>query len=402
MNLDDSPQEAVFRSEIRDWFGANAPAFQVREHMSLAEEVALGRAWQARKAAAGYAAIHWSPEHGGRGASAVDVSVLLQEEGRYLLPVRAYITTGLNLAMPTLFAHGDARQVATFARPTLEGRLLWCQLFSEPDAGSDLAGLRTRAIRVEGGWRINGEKVWTSYADHADWGILVARSNPELPKHAGLTFFVVDMHSPGIEIRPIKRLTGGSEFSQVLLTDVLIPDDNRVGPPEAGWSVVMTTLSNERFNIGTKYRANTATVVRLAARTPLAGRPALQDPVIRERIALLNAREQAVRFFGYRIRTALQRGEPLGARVAINKLVIPKLAQDTGDLAMEICGYAGLVDDADTDEDIAKIRDTYFLATAQRIAGGTDEIMRNQIAERVLGLPQEQRPDKSIPFDQLK
>src|SRR6266404_47737 len=400
MDLTESPEGQAYRAKVAAWLRENAPPFLITGRMPLGDEVALGRKWQARKAQAGYGALLWPKRYGGEAGAPNQMRIFRGEEARYPLPVQPYTGVGLGMALPTLFAHAPEELIERFAGPTLRGELTWCQLFSEPSAGSDLAGLRTRATRTEGGWIINGQKVWNSFADYADWAILIARSDPSRPKHQGLTYFVVDMHSPGIEARPIRQMTGGADFCEVFLTDVFIPDAQQIGAEGEGWKVALTTLAHERARFGgSRYQINASTLVRIARETCLNGRPAIEDSAVRERIAVIYARERGLTFFGARLATRTSRGEPIGPEVSVSKLVSPRLTQDTGAFAMELMGYEGLIEDESSD--LRVIHDNFCLATSHRIAGGADEIMRNQIAEKVLKLPQDARLDKGVPFDQL-
>lgn len=225
MDFNDTPQEALFRQEARQWLAANAPAFEKSEGISEAQEVALGKAWQKRLSEGGYAGILLPRQYGGRGATIAEATVFGEEESKYHLAKEAYIGIGLGMALPVIFKHGTPEQIEKFAGPTLRGEMTWCQLFSEPSAGSDLAAVRTRAVRDGNDYVVNGQKVWSSWAHHSDWGILIVRTDPGLPKHKGLTFFVVDMKTPGIEVRPIRQISGASDFNETFLPfDVIVGD----------------------------------------------------------------------------------------------------------------------------------------------------------------------------------
>src|ERR687892_1806805 len=243
MNLAFTAEEQAFADEVRGWLAANlelAPRFE-----SLDEEVAWGRRWQAKLAAGRWVGIHWPAEYGGRGASPVQVAIFNMEyaRARAAQPVNR---VGINLAGPTLLAHGTEEQKQRWLPSILDAAELWCQLFSEPGAGSDLASLRTRAEAGEGGWLLNGQKVWTSYAQFADWGVCLARTNPDVPKQRGISFLVVDMRAPGVEVRPLRQITDEAEFNEVFFSDVFVPRDHLVGPEHEGWRVANSTLSHER------------------------------------------------------------------------------------------------------------------------------------------------------------
>lgn len=404
MDFNDTPQEAAFRAEVRGWLAANAPAHAVAEGVRIddAEEVRLGRAWQARVNAGGYAGITLPKSVGGRGGSIVEAVVYAEEEAAWPLPKGPYIGIGLGMALPVIAKHGTPEQIARFAAPTLKGELTWCQLFSEPGAGSDLAALRTKAVRDGDDWVVNGQKVWSSWAHRSDWGILVVRTDPSVPKHKGLTFFVVDMKSPGIDIRPIRQISGASDFNETFLTDVRIPDANRIGAVGEGWACCMTVLMGERLGSGAS-KSGVMPLIDYAASTPHAsGRgTALDSSAVRLALAQALAEERGAKYFEARLRTMVSRGENPGALAGMVKLSYAARLQKTSGLAMELRGLDAMApapDDASTRE----IQHDYIWSTVMRIAGGADEVLKNQIAERVLGMPGDIRADKDVPFDQLR
>ncbi|WP_088181920.1 acyl-CoA dehydrogenase family protein [Sphingobium sp. Z007] len=400
MDFNDTPQEALFRQEARQWLAANAPAFEKSEGISEAQEVALGKAWQKRLSEGGYAGILLPRQYGGRGATIAEATVFGEEESKYHLAKEAYIGIGLGMALPVIFKHGTPEQIEKFAGPTLRGEMTWCQLFSEPSAGSDLAAVRTRAVRDGNDYVVNGQKVWSSWAHHSDWGILIVRTDPGLPKHKGLTFFVVDMKTPGIEVRPIRQISGASDFNETFLTDVRIPEYCRIGAEGEGWACAMTVLMGERLNQGSEGNGGgIADLIQYAADTPRAEGTALDSSATRTALACAYAEEQAERYFQARLRTMVSRGENPGALASMVKLAYTNRYQKTSGLALEMRGPAGLV--AEEGSDTARIQGDYIWSTALRVAGGADEVLRNQIAERVLGMPGEMRADKNIPFDQL-
>ena len=302
-------------------------------------------------------------------------------------------------------AHGTDEQKTRWLPKMLRGEEIWCQLFSEPAAGSDLAGLRTRAERDGDDWVVNGQKIWTSGAHYSKWGILVTRTDPNVPKHAGLTYFVVDMESPGVEVRPIKQITGGANFSEVFFTDVRISDTNRLSGVGNGWAVAITTLMNERSSIGGGgggIGGGIRDLIELARNsTDANGRPALESAAVREKIADYYVRTKGLQYTSYRTLTALSRGQTPGPEGSIGKLVSAKMGQEMASLALELQGAAGAVLDEDTAGQDGSWWQAYLWAPGMRIAGGTDEIMRNIIAERVLRLPPEPRLDKKIAFREV-
>ena len=368
---------------------------------SGADEVALGRAWQAELYAGGYAGLLLPREFGGGGRTIADAQIFAEEEGRYRLAKGPYISIGFGMALPVLNKHGTPEQKARLVEGTLRGDITWCQLFSEPSAGSDLAALRTSAVREGDAWVVNGQKVWSSWAHYADWGILIARTDPGLPKHKGLTFFLLDMRSPGIEVRPIRQISGDSDFNETFLTDVRIPDGDRVGAPGEGWAVTMTTLTGERLGIGTEDHHGVSSLIAYAAATRRGKGSASDSAAVRLALGTAYAEELATRFYHARLSTMVSRGEDPGASASIIKLAYTARLQRMAGLAMEIRGAGALAPDP-ADVETRRIQRDYIWSSALRIAGGADEVLRNQIAERVLGMPGEPRLDKNQPFDQSR
>ncbi|WAH55399.1 acyl-CoA dehydrogenase family protein [Pseudomonas silvicola] len=391
MDFNDSPEEAGFRQQVCTWLRDHAHDYVIGgDHADVPKFIAKARAWQRKKAEQGYAAIRWPKAEGGLEGSPMQEVIFQDEEARHELPVGPFVTIGTQMAVPTIRTHGTPEQIEQFTQPTLRGDLLWCQLFSEPAAGSDLANVRTRAIKQGNEWVINGQKVWTSWAHVADWGILLARTDSEATKHKGLTFFIVDMRSPGIDVRPIRQISGVSEFNEVFLTDLRIPDCYRVGEVGDGWKCAITTLMNERINIGGESQA-LPTVSELIKQVER--QLGQQDKF---KIAQLLTQEMGLRYFRYRLLTSLSKGETPGPIAAMSKLVYTNTLQQLSALGLDAIGLDGL------QQPNEKFQHGYEWSAALRIAGGTDEILRNQIAERVLGLPGEIRVDKNIPFSQCR
>jgi alkylation response protein AidB-like acyl-CoA dehydrogenase len=409
MDFDDTREEAAFRAEARAWLSAHAEpkrgAFETWQSRypggNGLEGLARAKEFQAKKAEAGFAALHWPVEWGGRALPPIYQVIYAQEESGYLVP-RGYFEIGLGMCMPTLFAYGTEEQKRRYAPAALRGQEVWCQLFSEPAAGSDLAGLRARAVRDGDDWVINGQKIWTSGAHWSDWGILVVRSDPRAPKHKGLTFFFLSMKTPGIETRRIKQISGASHFNEVYFTDVRIPDSQRLGAVGAGWGVAITTLMNERLASGDLRGPDFEEVFELARRVPLEDGPAIENAAVRERLADLYVRTQGVRLARFRTMTALSRGETPGPENSIGKLVNAPKAQEIASFAMDLLDVGGVVMDKDLAPMRAAFQESLLTSPGARIAAGTDEILRNIIAERVLGLPQDVRVDRDVPFDQLQ
>ncbi|MET0371521.1 MAG: acyl-CoA dehydrogenase family protein [Sphingobium sp.] len=401
MDFNDTPEEAAFRAEARAWLEANAPAHEIPEGVKLddADEVARGKAWQRALYDGGFAGITLPKVLGGRGGTVIEGVVFAEEESRYRLPKGPYVGIGLGMAIPVIGKHGNDEQRARFIDRTLKGELTWCQLFSEPSAGSDLANLRTKAVKDGDDWIVNGQKVWSSWAHESDWGILVVRTDASVPKHKGMSFFVVDMTTPGVDVRPIKQISGASDFNETFLTDVRIPDANRIGAVGEGWACCMTVLMGERLGSGSSKSAM-APILDYAAATPRGTGTALDSSAVRLSLADALAEERGGKYFEARLRTMVSRGENPGALAGMVKLAYAGRQQRALGLAMEIRGPEALAPSAD-DATTRELQYEYIWSTVMRIAGGADEVLKNQIAERVLGMPGDVRFDKNVPFDQL-
>jgi alkylation response protein AidB-like acyl-CoA dehydrogenase len=408
MDFNDTPDEARFRAEVRAFLDANAELRRAGEpemrspNENAAEALARAKAWQAKKFDAGFAGITWDKRWHGRGGTPIQQVIYSQEEARYKVP-RGFFEIGLGMCIPTMIAYATAEQLERYVRPSLRGEEIWCQLFSEPSAGSDVAGLRTRAERVSSDpaadWIINGQKVWTSGAHFSDYGIVLVRTDPNVPKHAGLTMFFIDMKTPGIEVRPIKQILGTSNFNEVYFHDVRVPDAQRLGSVGGGWKVSITTLMNERLAVGQSPGPDVEDIMRLVRGLQLDGQPALADDAVRERLADWYVQAQGLKFTQFRTMTALSRGQTPGPEASITKIVSASKLQEIASFGIDLLGQAGAV----TDPALMPVRGWFqqalLYAPGMRIAGGTDEILRNIIAERVLGLPGDVRVDKDRPFN---
>lgn len=403
MDFNDSIEEAAFRAEARAWLAQHAPAHEIADGAVLAdhEEVARGKAWQWALFDGGFAGISFPKALGGRGGSHLEAVVFAEEESKYRLPKGPYVGIGLGMAINVIAKHGTDEQRARLIAPTLRGDLTWCQLFSEPAAGSDLANLRSKAVRDGDHWIVNGQKVWSSWAHHADWGILVVRTDPSVPKHKGLTFFVLDMKSGGIDIRPIKQMSGASDFNETFLADVRLPDSDRIGAVGEGWACCMTTLMSERMGSGGQ-KSIVEPMIALAEQTPsFTGQRAIDQGAVAASLAEALAEEQASRHFEARLRTMLSRGENPGALAAMVKLSYASRLQKVSGLAFELRGLDAIAPASD-DQRMADMQYDYIWSSVMRIAGGADEVLKNQISERLLGMPSEIRMDKDVPFDSLR
>ncbi len=403
MNFDDTPQEAEFRAEARAFLDANAKLKGEAEPRKESEEeyIQRARAWQKLKYDNGWACLSWPKEYGGRGASPMELIIWGQEEGRYDVPVGPY-AIGLGMCGPTMIAYASDEHKAERLPRMSSGEDIWCQLFSEPSAGSDLANLRTRCEKDGDDWIINGQKIWTSGAHYCDWGILVTRSDPTVPKHKGLTFFFLDMKSPGVEVRPIKQISGDSNFNEVYFTDVRIPDHQRLGAVGDGWTVSLTTLMNERLAVGDAGGCDVPDLLELLDKVDLEGAPAIDNAAVREKVANWYCEMAGLRNTKLRTMSALSRGDTPGPENSITKIISANKMLDIGAFAMDLMDMGGILVDREGDEYNSRFfQGSWMGGPGYRIAGGTDEVLRNIIAERVLGLPQDVRLDKGVPFNEV-
>ncbi|WP_030272174.1 acyl-CoA dehydrogenase family protein [Streptomyces sp. NRRL B-24484] len=389
-------REEDLRQRVADLLAAHDPATTDRLDF-LRARFDAGLAW-----------VHFPEGLGGLGAPRPLQAVVDAELAAAGAPGNdpRKIGIGLGMAAPTILAYGTEEQKRRFLRPLWTGEEVWCQLFSEPGAGSDLAALGTRAVLDGGTWTVDGQKVWTSSAHTARWAILIARTDPDVPKHRGITYFVCDMTDPGVEVRPLRQITGEAEFNEVFLTGVRIPDTHRLGAVGEGWQVAQTTLNNERVAIGGQAAPREAGMVGVVAETWRA-RPELRTHDLHQRLLKGWVDAEVARLTGERLRQQLASGQP-GPEGAAMKLAFARLAQELSGLEVELLGEDGLAyddwtmvrpDHVDFTGREAGYR--YLRAKGNSIEGGTSEILRNIIAERVLGLPGEQRADKNVPWKEL-
>ena len=392
MDLNDTPELAEYRATVRAWLEAHAAeAPDARGDDEAA--VAARRAWQRRLAEGGLAAVTWPAEYGGAGLGPLQQVVVNQEIGRAGVP-GIFDIIGVGMLGPTLIAHGSEEQKQRHLGPMLTADEVWCQLFSEPAAGSDLAGLQTRARQQpDGSWRISGQKVWTTNAQHAAFGLMLARTNADIPKHKGLTMFIVPMDAEGISVRPLRQISGDAHFNEVFLDDVRLEPGSEVGAVDNGWAVGLTTLMFERVAIGLGGEGFGWRADRFA-HALLADEACTRDAETRHRFGEIATEFLALRFTGYRMLTGLQRGQIPGAEGALAKVTTIRAAIAAGDLICDVLGPEGLSDE--------RFGELVSDMPGLKSAGGTEEILRNMVGERVLGLPPEPRLDKGIPFSELR
>jgi alkylation response protein AidB-like acyl-CoA dehydrogenase len=395
MDFNDSPEEAAWRAEFRDWLAEHAPQVTgtLPEHdmeIGGGDYMTRAKRWQAMKFDAGLARITWEPEFGGRNGTGMQSIVFGQEEANYGVPNEAFII-GLGMIAPTLRAVGTPEQNQRYLTKLLRGEEIWCQLFSEPGAGSDVASLAMTAVRDGDEWILNGQKVWTSGAHWSDFGEIICRTNPDAEKHKGITAFIVDMRSPGITIKPLKQMNGGSGFNEVFFDNVRVPNENVLGDVNEGWNVAITTLMNERVAIGSGGggRGSVEEVIELARQRGLNN-----DSRIRQQLASLYTKTRIQRFISMRTLTAASQGKVPGPEGSIGKLFGAQVTSEIGALSVALAGPGAVAGET-------KYAQTMLSAPASHIAGGSDEVQKNILGERVLQLPGEPRPDKGVAWREV-
>ena len=389
MDLNLTPTEQQFRDEFRAWLSANLPAEWQGGALNSedrADFIAYLRDWQRKLYEGGWAGISWPKEYGGRGATLMEQAIFQAELARANAP-QLIGTIGLSLVGPTIIALGTEAQKARYLAPILSGAEIWCQGFSEPNAGSDLAALNTKAIRDGDDFIINGQKIWTSFAQLADWCLLLVRTDTEAPKHKGITCLLLDMHSEGVRVRPLRMMSGDAGFNEVFFSNVRVPVAQVLGAVNQGWTTAIAALMNERANLGTGvqvvFKRNLEALIARARTIKRNGRPASEDPSVRQKLAQAYLELEILRLNTNRALTSLSKTGIPGAEGSIQKLYWSEMNQRTQQIAQEILGPYGQL--ADFDKGLWQY--AYLRARGNTIEAGTSEIQRNIIAERVLGLP---------------
>ncbi len=386
------------------WLQSVAGEFgsRARKGLAEAEDLALGRRYLKARYEAGYAGINWPAEFGGQGLTPVEKIAFETEELKYGMP-SAFFGISLGMPVPIMMKFcQDKPFVRERVIKAMQGEEIWCQLFSEPAGGSDLAGLRLRAEPDGNGWKLSGQKLWTSWAQYSDFGVIVARTDPTVPKHKGLTYFWVDMRAPGVEVRPIKLAGGDAHVNEVFFDDVRIDDSNRLSPVGGGFAVAMATLMIERYvaTDSAGFGPHLDLFISLARETKINGRPAIQDGRIRSAIARTYAMRNGLDAITARAMMMMKAGMEPGPEGSLNKLVSVRSRQKLSELAIDLQGTDALhFDEHASTKD--NWQSSWINAPTGRIAGGADEMLLNTIAEKILGLPQDHRPDKGVPFNQI-
>jgi len=395
VDLNDSPQQAEFRAKVRSWLEEHKAEAPPRAPTGDEDAyIQARREWQGKLAEAGLAGVTWPKEFGGQGLGPIEQVTVNQEIGRAGVPGILDVI-GVGMLGPTIIAHGTDEQKGRYLGPMLHGDEVWCQLFSEPAAGSDLAGIQSRAREDDGGFLLNGQKVWTTNAQFASFGLLLARTDADVPKHKGLTMFVVPMDAEGATVRGLRQISGEAEFNEVFFDDVRLGPENVVGGVGNGWTTALTTLMFERLTIGLGSEGMGYRADRFSA--AIASDPdAVRDPEVRQRLGELASDLIALRFLGYRTLTALQKGQIPGPESALAKITTVNAAIAATDLIADVIGPDAL------DDERSEWAYAISFLPGLKSAGGTEEILRNTVGERVLGLPPEPRLDKGVPFSELR
>jgi alkylation response protein AidB-like acyl-CoA dehydrogenase len=399
MDLQLTPEDVAYREQVQAWLAENLP----KKKLETMEE---RKAWHRKMYEAGFIGMGWPKAYGGQEARPMEQAIVGAEMARVNAPAPMN-GLGIGIVGPTIIHHGTEEQKKRFIQKILSAEELWCQLYSEPNAGSDLASLRTKAERDGDEFIINGQKVWTSGGYNADWGLLLARTDPDASKHQGITCILLDMHAPGVTVRPLKQISGSSEFCEVFFDNVRVSADNVVGEMNRGWQIAQTTLSYERggnlLSRVTRLQAMFARLVEVAQKLERNGRPALEDPLVRQRMGQIYSETEVLRYGALRLLSKLEKGQRPGPEASISKLYYSELDKRAQELMQEILGpYGQLFDGASADISLAGDDDgeggswvySFVWSRAGTIYAGSNEIQKNIIGERVLGLPKEVRADR--------
>lgn len=408
---EDTPERAAFRDEFKSWLKGVIPDGWM-EAIDSGDDEAYAKArgsfnpmgWMKTMGESGYGAPLWPKEFGGLSGEPWMQQIVREELGDYRLPLFGINLLGVGLAGPTIIEHGNEAQKERYLKKILTGEEIWCQLFSEPGSGSDLASLSTRAVRDGDEWVVNGQKVWTSIAQYAKFGMLLCRTDPDVPKHDGLSYFILDMQTPGIDVRPLQELTGGSVFNEVYMTDVRVPHENLVSDTGDGWRCARTTLMNERATLA-GLSIDTASMMGGSKRDPwqsfLDQIPDKDNPVTRQEIMKIYILQQVKEITAFRAQSAKLRGDQPGPEGSFSKVFNAEYNQHKTSFSMNAAGIGSVA--WTVGDKAAEDRAASFLrARANTIEGGTSEVLRNQVGERVLGLPREPEVDRGIPWKEIK
>ncbi len=402
MDFEDTPELAVFRSEVRDWLDANAQRRTDQLFLGMEGDQAFqeAKAWYKKKSQAGFACLTWPREYGGAGLTPLHEVIWAQEVENYKTR-DAHFVIGIGNCGPAIMHFASEEAKVELLPRMASAEDVWCQLFSEPSAGSDVAGLRTRAEPDGDNWILNGQKIWTSGAQYSDYGVVLTRTDPTVSKYRGLTLFMIDMRQPGIEIRPIRQMDGGQHFNEVFFNDAVVPDAYRLGEVGGGWTGALTVLMSERLAISGIQPTGFPQFLELVKSLEINGQPIARDPIVRERLATWYSQYAGLQAANKRMITAVAKGGIAGAEASLGKLVGAVMNQEIANFACQVFGQAGIIQDDSFSPEQGHFQHSVLFSPGVRLAGGTDEVMRNILAEQVLGLPQEPRADKGMAFQDI-
>ena len=402
MDFEDTPELAVFRSEVRDWLDANAQRRTDQLFLGMEGDQAFqeAKAWYKKKSQAGFACLTWPREYGGAGLTPLHEVIWAQEVENYKTR-DAHFVIGIGNCGPAIMHFASEEAKVELLPRMASAEDVWCQLFSEPSAGSDVAGLRTRAEPDGDNWILNGQKIWTSGAQYSDYGVVLTRTDPTVSKYRGLTLFMIDMRQPGVEIRPIRQMDGGQHFNEVFFNDAVVPDAYRLGEVGGGWTGALTVLMSERLAISGIQPTGFPQFLELVKSLEINGQPIARDPIVRERLATWYSQYAGLQAANKRMITAVAKGGIAGAEASLGKLVGAVMNQEIANFACQVFGQAGIIQDDSFSPEQGHFQHSVLFSPGVRLAGGTDEVMRNILAEQVLGLPQEPRADKGMAFQDI-
>lgn len=402
MDFKDTPELAAFRSEARSWLEANAERRTDNLNMGMEGEQAFldGKAWYKKKSDAGYSCLSWPKEYGGAGLTALHDVVWSQEAANFLTRDAQFVI-GIGNCGPAIMHLAEEEAKLELLPRMASAEDVWCQLFSEPSAGSDVAGLRTKAERDGDNWKVNGQKIWTSGAQFSDYGVVLTRTDPTVSKYRGLTMFMIDMKQPGVEVRPIKQMDGGQHFNEVFFNDAIIPDKYRLGEVGGGWTGALTVLMAERLAISGVQPTGFPQFLDMVKSLEIGGESVANDPIVRDNLATWYSQYAGLQALNMRMLTTVAKGGMAGAEASMGKLVGAVMNQEIANFTCQHFGPYGVVLDETLSPERAHFQESVLFAPGIRLAGGTDEVMRNILAEQVLGLPQEMRADKGMAFEDI-
>lgn len=401
MDFNDNQEQASFRKEVQQWLAANArPKRQGLMSGKQDNRYQEALDWYHKRFDAGYSCLTWPKEYGGQGLTQLHQVIWNQEVSQYGEPDE-YFVIGIGNCGPALMAYASEEQKTDLLPRMARADDIWCQLFSEPGAGSDVAGLSTKATRDGDNWKINGQKIWTSGAQYSRYGVILTRTDPEVSKYRGLTMFMVDLKQAGVDVKPIKQIDGGAHFNEVYFNDAIVPDSYRLGGVNEGWGAALTVLMNERLANASAAPDGFEDFLNWVKSAQLDGKAASKDPIVRDKLATWYSQHAGVQATTFRMITAVSKGGVPGAEGSLGKLVGASMNQEIANFVIQQLDAAGQLTEDETTPYNGHFQAAVLMAAGIRLAGGTDEIMRNIIAEQVLGLPQEPRADKGVAFKSI-